>query len=210
MTKFVISASARLAAAVLAATLSAGAANAALTFDTSDCDGDRMADWIGGACTQTPLTAYSVDVLYSGADTTGSGATEWAFKIIKDDLSEIFPSEASWNFTFSDLVSGWTVSKTASEILLHYFVPSDLTAGNKIGTLSFTTGSLLTPAPLDGNADISLITFADNVNGTTMIDPGTGTLAGSASFEVQAVPLPASAVLLVFGVAALSGLRRRS
>lgn len=210
MTKFVISASARLAAAVLAATLSAGAANAALTFDTSDCDGDRMADWIGGNCVQAPLTAYSVDVLYSAADATGGGATEWAFKIIKDDLLEIFPSETSWDFTFSSLVSGWTTSKTASEIVLHYLVSDDLTAGSKIGTLSFTTGSWLSPAPLDGFADISLSKFADNVNPTTMVDPGTGILGDTASFEVQTVPLPASAVLLVFGVAALGGLRRRT
>ena len=210
MTKFAISASVRLAAAVLAATLSAGAANAALTFDTWDCDSDRMADWIGGYCAQKPLTAYSVDVLYTDADRSGGGATEWAFKIVKDDVLEIFASKDSWNFTFSDLFPGGTISKTASEIVLHYVVSNDLTAGTRIGTLSFTTGSLLTPAPADGAADISMVTFGDNVNATTMFDPGTGTLGGTASFEVQAVPLPASAVLLVFGVAALGGLRRRS
>jgi hypothetical protein len=208
--------------AILAAALSAGAAGAAVTFDTFDCDADGMADFVGGACTQRAGTDYAMDVIFDPvSDSTGGRPfpLAWALRIEKPDTGEIRGAPPSWSFSFSDApeITGTVALRTATRILLRYEVSAFLPADFVIGTLRFATGRPLDPAASDGLPDISMFGDASQ-SGTrapSLSDPATGERTSAAHFEVQsvptpaAVPVPAAALLLAGGLGALAATRTR-
>lgn len=196
MIKFLNSTSGTLAAAALAATISAGGAHASVAFATFDCDSDTMADFIGGGCGQAPNTMYTVDVLYDGG-AGGTAGTGYTFEIVKTNQTEIKRDPATWDFVFSGDATGSVLWKSNSLIRVLYTPVADLVAGLSVGSLKFTTGE---PLVNDAKADIIMREGRINVN-PEIGDPS--------EFEVQMIPLPASALLLAAGFAGLAGLRRR-
>ena len=213
-----------IAGAALAVALSMNTANASLVFDTSDCDGDGMSDLIGGGCIQNPNTAYSVDVLFDNTfdatggslNTFGNTLGQWAFRIWSDDFDEIADT-STWSFDWNTSVltpvfanAAFDAASGFNRLSAQYTLFGALANGTRIGTFNFTTGSALTIAPADGLADIYMTTLGTGIDTEiTVIDPATGELADTSPFEVQAVPLPAPALLLMGGLGALALMRGR-
>lgn len=175
-----------------------------------------MADFIGGACVQAPLTDYSVDILFddaNGTNSSGGGLTEWAFQIDKVDTTEILDTEASWGFAPSANIDVTKNDKTGTSILVNYLLntPDPLQTNDLIGTLNFRTNEVLTFAPADALADITMFGVVDGLNQADAMDPVTGIVSNNSSFEVQTVPLPAAGLMMMLGLAVLSafGVRRR-
>lgn len=191
---------------VAATIVSVSTANAALRFSDSvgniavDCgDSDAMAEQ-SGVCVHNYGTVYTVDILFDNEDATGGLAgTSWGFTITKNDTIEI--ASGGWGLSFGMNI-GTYGSSASGPVLTGFYTPDvDLASGVRVATLSYTTAM---PYALvdDGLADIVLAGAGGF--GVTAV-----TVTGVSEFEVQPVPLPASSLLLLGGVAALAGASRR-
>ncbi|WP_138465466.1 VPLPA-CTERM sorting domain-containing protein [Poseidonocella sp. HB161398] len=192
--------------------MAATASQASLMLDTDDCDGVvGFSDSVSNVCYLSSDTTYAIDVLYTtaGGDTMGGTPELWRFTLIANDMAEI-NVDGDWYFSFASGISGLTkefeVSGNAA-IGVGYDLLDDLSDGSVIGTLTFTTGTIGT-TPDDDVFDLKL---AGN-RGLTIYDPAHETILVRSGTDLQAaaVPLPVPALLLMGGVGALAGLRRRS
>ncbi|WP_172328055.1 hypothetical protein [Mangrovicoccus sp. HB161399] len=190
-------------AASAAMMMGAAAADASVMFDSGDCDN---VVGISDECGVSSYSTYTVDILYTDAvDTTGGSAGFSAFTVLAFDPVEI----TSLSFAFNGILG------TTRDLLLTnglqalgvgYFLVDGLSDGDVIGTLTYTTG-LVGVTPDDDVSDLKLA--GSSLFGTTVYDPIYG-LAARSNVDVQAVPVPVPALLLLGGIGVLASLRRRA
>lgn len=194
-----------MAGTALAMAMTAAAANAAVTFSARDCgDGDPMAE-LKGVCSHTANTAYMIDVLFDATDALGGDATKiWGLEFSIADTDEILKGSKTFSFKHSAFVVPEGNAAGAQKLGFRYRPLANLAGGNLIGTLSFTTGKTLVN---DGKADITMEGWGNN---RRFFMP---TIAVG-EFEVQpnnlsTIPVPAPALLMLSGMAAFAGVRRK-
>ncbi len=188
-------------------------AQASVMLGSSDCDG---VIGIADVCYVSSYSTYTLDILYTDvADTSGGDVGLSAFSLVADDPLEItslsfsFSAVASASIT-SSLILSYVVPSTGDAALgIGYILGTALSDGDVIGTLTYTTG-LVGHTPDDDQNDILLA--GSRVLGTTVFDPYFSAAKSTkrAGLDVQSIPVPMPAVLLLGGIGALAGLRRRA
>lgn len=192
-----------LAGAALATMLTT-AAHAAVVFDAGDCgDSDTIAE-LNSACGHFENTVYTIDVLFDATDTTGGEAARiWGLNFHVTDRDEVSIHPSSWAFAFSGAVSVDSFATgSLNNATIRYRPVVDLIHGELIGTLSFTT---LAPLVNDGQADVTMEGWGNG--GGRFFAPNV--LLGAFEVQPALVPLPAPALLMLGGMAAFAGIRRK-
>lgn len=178
--------------------------HAAVQLATSDCDGIiGINEEVNEGC--SPLenfTNYSIDVVYN--DSNGFGGTLGGLLYLGSSDTVEVNEGVNWGLTFGSAVNGSIISQTSVLFGMIYSPVSQLVNGDVIATLSFQSGVLGT-SPDDDLSDIYLF----SLNPFAVFDPATGTIGSMSRLDLQAIPLPASLILMMGGLTALAGLRRR-
>lgn len=198
----------RIGMAVASLMVVSAGASASVQFDTGDCDSViGISDLVDGVCSEANNSVYSIDVLFNAADTSGGvTGTDWAMRISAIDAVEVDYS-APWDFEFASGVNGSFNDRFFRDfrfLNINYSLDFDLADGDLIGSFVFTTG-VLGIKPDDDQSDLLLSSST-----STVFDPATGAFAQLSGIDLQTVPVPASVLLLMGGLGALAGLRRRS
>ena len=143
---------------------------------------------------------YDAEPSFQTFGTSGFGSAQYRLNISYDDLppglDEEFPAPISWNQSFSSPLPAFVVGDIPTEILTGSFV---FEYGVPFGLSSFLT--------LFGDNQIN-IDF-DHTATLSLFDLPEGASLTSGSGHNYPVPEPATWVLMVIGMAACAGFRRR-